>query len=125
LSTNLKSRMPSLSTYQRSASFEFAPIRGRSGASSWIAIRRTIIRLLARLAIAATCTGSAAAFDAEHISRMTLRRHEARPNCIQSSLAAIEAPVFTTGHGFAARSRPASQREVEVQPGEAEEIGKQ
>ena len=34
-------------------------------------MRRTAIHLLARLAVAATCTSSAAAFDATNISRMT------------------------------------------------------
>ena len=34
-------------------------------------MRRTAIHLLVRLTIAATCTSSAAAFDATHMSRMT------------------------------------------------------
>jgi hypothetical protein len=136
LSTHLTSRIPSLSTYQRSFVFGLAAIRGRSGASSGITIRRTTIHLLARLAIAATWTSSAAAFDAVHISRMTgvvvsrshlleLRRHEARPNC-SLSLSVVQAPPFlTTGRRFLAKSQPALQREVEVQPGESEEMGKQ
>jgi hypothetical protein len=128
--------MPSLSTYQRSFLFGLALIRGRSGASSGITIRRTTIHLLARLAIVATWTSSAAAFDAVHISRMTgvivsrshlleLRRHEAMPNSSQSLSAVEAAPFLTTGRGFLAKSQPALQREVEVQPGGPEEMGKQ
>jgi hypothetical protein len=83
------------------------------------------------------CMSSAAAFDATHISRMTiasmggrdslqLGRHETRLTSGQSASAAVEAPSFhTTGCAFQAKSQPASQREVEVQSGEAEEIGKQ
>jgi hypothetical protein len=137
LSIDPISRLPSLSAYQRSFLFNLALIRGRSGASSGIAIRQTTIHLLARLAIAATCTSSAAAFDAMHISRVPgvivsrshlfeLWRHEARPNCSQSLSAAVEAPPFlTTGRDFLANSQPASQREVDVRPAEPEEMGKQ
>jgi len=63
----------------------------RSGASSGIAVRRTSIYLLARLAIVATGTSPAAAFDFVHLlydrrqckpeALLALRRHEARPHC--------------------------------------------
>jgi hypothetical protein len=80
---------------------------------------------------------SAAAFDATHISRMTvasmggghsfqLGRHETRLTSSQSVSVGVEAPSFDrTGRAFRAKSQPASQREVEVHSGEAEEIGKQ
>src|SRR5260370_6011006 len=54
--------------------------RGRSEARSPIALRWTI-HLLARLGIAAMCTGSAAAFDAGHIFRAAgvIAGHTHRP----------------------------------------------
>ena len=64
------SRLQSRSARQRLL-LGLASIRGRSVVSSRIVLRRTAIHLLARLAVAATCTSSAAAFDAAHISRMT------------------------------------------------------
>jgi hypothetical protein len=100
-------------------------------------MRRTAIHLLARLAVAAASMSSAAAFDATHIFRMTgvivsrshpleHRRHEGWPNHGPSLSAAAEArSSLTAGRGFLAQSQPASQVEVEVQPGEPEEIGKQ
>jgi len=133
--THPLSRLPPRSASQRLV-FDYAPICGRSVAWSRIAVRRTAIHLLARLAIAASCTSSAAAFDAVHVSRMAgvivnrsrllELRYEARPNCSQSISAAVEAPPFpTTGRGSLAKSQPASQRDVEVQLGEPEEMGKQ
>jgi hypothetical protein len=76
--------------------------------SSWIAVRRTTVHLLARLVVTATCTSSAAALDATHISRMTVviasRIHslefpprKARPNQGRSSSAAVEASSFLMG----------------------------
>ena len=121
------SRLPSRSARQRFL-FDFASIRGRSVASSRITVRRTAVHLLVRLAIAATCTSSAAAFDAAHISRMTvatvdgrhsleLRRHEARPNPSQSVPAVMEAPSFlskTPCVGSAANSRPSRFRPADA-----------
>jgi hypothetical protein len=129
-------RLPSRSARQRLL-FGFAPIRGRSVASPRIAVRRTAVHLLARLAVATTCTSSAAAFDAIHISRMTcaivsrsqlpeLRLREAGPNHRPSFSAAADTPSsFTAGRGFLAYLQSASQVEVEIQSGEPEEIGKQ
>ena len=129
-------RLPSRSACQNLL-FDLAPICGRSVALSQIAIRRTTIHLLARLAVAAMCTSSAAAFDAAHISRLTVATvggrhslefipHQARPDSGQSVPAAIEARSFvTTGRGVLAKSQSASERKVEVQLGEPEEIGKQ
>jgi len=76
--------------------FDLVPKRKRSVASPRIAVRRMTIHLLARIAVAATCTSSAAALDATHISRMTgvianrshslvHRWHEGRPNHRQYS----------------------------------------
>jgi hypothetical protein len=105
------SRLPSLSAHRRSFLFDRPPVSGRFVASSGIAIHRTAIHLLARLTIAATCTSSAAEFDAMHTSRMTVATaggsHSLEP-----------------GRGSPARPESASQREVEVQSGEPEEMGK-
>jgi hypothetical protein len=80
---------------------------------------------------------SAAAFDAAHISRMTvasiggrhsleLGRRDTGPNSGQSVSAGMDAPSFHgTGRDSRANSQPALQRKVEVQSGEPEEIGKQ
>jgi hypothetical protein len=104
--------------------FDLAPIRRRSVASLWTAVRRTTIHLLVRLAVTASCMSSAAAFDSTHLSRMTVTSMSGCSG--QSVSAAVEAPSFrTTGRAFRARSQPASQREVGVQSGEPEEIGKQ
>jgi hypothetical protein len=59
------SRLSALAVYRRAFWFNLAPTRGRSGGSSRITVR--FLHLSARLAIAVTCTSSAAAFDAAHI----------------------------------------------------------
>jgi hypothetical protein len=117
--------------------FGLAPICRRSFTSLPTGIRRTTIHLLARLAVSAMWVSSAAAFDATHTSRLTVAsmggrhslqpgRHETGLTFGQSVSAAVEAPSFrTTGCAYRAKSQPASQREVEVQLGDAEEIGEQ
>jgi len=104
------SRQPSLTVHRRSVLFDRAPTSRRVIASVGTAIRRAVVHLLARLAIAATCTNSAAAFDAMHISRVTVATvggtHSLEPR-----------PVSLV------RSASTSQREIEVQ-GE-EEMGTQ
>jgi hypothetical protein len=121
--------------------FDLASIRVRSVTSSQIAIRRTTIHLLVRLAVAlavaATCTSAAAAFDTTHISGVTglivsrshsleHRRHESRPNHSQSLSVAVDAPSsLMAGRGSLAKSQSALQPEVGVQQGELEELGKQ
>jgi hypothetical protein len=92
-------------------------MRGRSEGRSPVALRRAI-HVLARLAIAATCTSSAAAFDAGRVSRAAvviaarshapeIPRREIRPN-----------------DGPLTKSRPALQRKLAVQAAEPEEIGR-
>jgi hypothetical protein len=110
--------------------------RGRSEVGSPIA-RRWTIHLLARLAIAAMCTSSAAAFDAGHFFRaagviarrnhpLEVPKQEIGPNNSQSLSPAVEVPcAFTTARSFFARSQAASQREIAFQTTEPEEIGKQ
>ena len=128
--------VPSRSAYQR-LPLGFAPVREQSVAASWIAARRATIHLLAKLAIAATCTSSAAAFDAAHISRMTgviatrdylleHRRREGRPNRSQSMSSAVDQPPYRMAvPGLLAKSPSASQPEAGVQQGEFEELGRQ
>jgi hypothetical protein len=105
------SRQPSLAVFRRSLLFDRAPTRGRFVASTGTAMRRAVIHVLARLTIAATCTSSAAAFDAMHFSRMTV---------------ATVAGAHSLGRGGVSLARPGSisQRDVEFH-GEPEDIGKQ
>jgi len=99
--------------------------------------RRWTVHLLARLAIAAMCTSSAAAFDAGHIFRavgaaaghshlLEAPKYETGPDNSRSLSPAVEVPCpFRAARSFSARSQPASQREITVQTAEPEEIGKQ
>jgi hypothetical protein len=100
LSTYPISHLPSRSVCQRLL-FGLAPIRGPSVASSRIAVRRTAIHLLARLAVAVTCTSSTAAFDTTHIPRMTgeivSRRHS-----LESTRSIVGAPGYAAAVSAAA-----------------------
>jgi hypothetical protein len=92
--------------------------RRRSESHSPAAVRRTL-HLLARFAIAASFTSSAAAFDAGHIScaavMIAARNH------------ASEIPSCKTrpDDGPFIKSRPALGRELAIQAIELQEIGKQ
>ena len=105
------SSQPSLTVLRRSLLFDRAPTRWCFVASAGTAMRRAAIHLLARLTIAATCTSSAAGFDAMHFSRMTV---------------ATVAGAHSLGHGRVSLARPGSisQRDVEFH-GEPADIGKQ
>ena len=128
-------RLSSRSVRQR-LRFGLTPIRGRPVAPSWFAVRRTAIHVIARLAVAAASSSSAAAFDATHISRITgviasrgysleHRRHEGRPNLGRPLSAVARAPTSVMADpGSFAKSQSASQPEIEVQRGESEELGK-